>query len=138
MNDHLTKPISPNRLLEALLQWMPAGNEAEEVTAHGQSRRAGSGQRSPAAPPFDIQAALVRTNGKPRLLRKIMFGFREKYANAGSELRRLTAARKTEEAERLAHSLKGVAATLEAASFLKPRWPLKSLFGPETRRILAR
>ena len=115
MNDHLTKPISPNRLLEALLQWMPAGTEAEEVTAHAAIKAAPGQDSVPLRlPPFDIQAALVRTNGKPRLLRKIMFGFREKYANAGSELRRLTAARKTEEAERLAHSLKGVAATLEA------------------------
>jgi hypothetical protein len=29
-------------------------------------------------PPFDIQAALARTNGKPKLLRNLMLGFRDR------------------------------------------------------------
>jgi signal transduction histidine kinase/HPt (histidine-containing phosphotransfer) domain-containing protein len=65
-------------------------------------------------PPFDIPAALVRTNGKPQLLRKLFLSFRDQYQDAAGELRAQIAAGKTEEAGRLAHTLKGVAATLEA------------------------
>jgi PAS domain S-box-containing protein len=115
MNDHLTKPISPNRLMETLMQWMPAKPEDRPWTAGAPGKPASNQDALPQQlPPFDMQAALVRTNGKPRLLRKIMFGFRDKYANAGSMLRDLIAEGRAEEAERLAHSLKGVAATLEA------------------------
>ena len=65
-------------------------------------------------PPFDLGAALARTAGKPKLLRKMLLGFRDKYANAGTELWKHLAEGHTNEAERLAHTLKGIAATLEA------------------------
>jgi PAS domain S-box-containing protein len=129
MNDHLTKPISPNRLMEALLQWMPGETAAGKETG-GAAVKPASGQDSlpQRLPPFNIQAALVRTNGKPRLLRKIMFGFRDKYANAGSELRGLIAASRNEDAERLAHSLKGVAATLEAKELSEASFAVEIAF----------
>jgi HPt (histidine-containing phosphotransfer) domain-containing protein len=65
-------------------------------------------------PPFNIQVALARANGKPRLLRRMMLRFGVIYAQAGPELRKMIADGKLEEAYRFAHSLKGVAATLEA------------------------
>jgi signal transduction histidine kinase/HPt (histidine-containing phosphotransfer) domain-containing protein len=65
-------------------------------------------------PPFDLPVALARANGKPELLRKMLLSFRDQYKRAPSELRRHIGEGKTEEASRLAHSLKGVAATLEA------------------------
>jgi len=115
MNDHLTKPISPIRLMEALIQWMPIEPE-EQMAPDGTPDEAVSAQDGLPAhlPPFDMRTALMRSNGKPRLLRRILYGFRDKYASSGIELRRLNAAGKAEEAERLAHSLKGIAATLEA------------------------
>jgi HPt (histidine-containing phosphotransfer) domain-containing protein len=65
-------------------------------------------------PPFDIATALMRTNGKPKLLRKILLGFRNQFSTATSDLKELIAQGSLEDAERLAHSLKGLAATLEA------------------------
>jgi HPt (histidine-containing phosphotransfer) domain-containing protein len=65
-------------------------------------------------PPFDVQAALLRTNGKPKLLRKLMLGFRDQYTGAIFDLREHVAAGRDADAERLAHSLKSVAAMLEA------------------------
>ena len=115
MNDHLTKPISPNHLMEALLQWMPVKLEERPKPGCAPTEPASAADSLPEQlPPFDLRAALVRTNGKPKLLRKIMFGFRDKYAHAGSDLKELIAAGKSEDAQRLAHSLKGIAATLEA------------------------
>jgi HPt (histidine-containing phosphotransfer) domain-containing protein len=57
---------------------------------------------------------LLRTNAKPRLLRKLMLGFRDQYRNGISDLRAHAAAGRNADAERLAHSLKSVAAMLEA------------------------
>jgi hypothetical protein len=53
-------------------------------------------------PPFDIQAALVRNNGKPKLIRKLLRTFHDRYANAVSELQSHLNENKPEEAERLA------------------------------------
>jgi PAS domain S-box-containing protein len=120
MNDHLTKPISPNKLKEALIRWMPEGPETcTERTAsagrHSTSNRTLIGS----LPPFDMETALVHANGKRSLLRKILISFRDNYANAASEMRALLANGEAEEAERLVHSLKGIARTLVANDLAK-------------------
>jgi PAS domain S-box-containing protein len=112
MNDHLTKPISPQALTETLVRWMPA---IPRPTIEQEPKPAASGDGIPEhLPPFDIPAALARANGKPQLLRKMMLSFREQYEDAAGELQQQIVEGKTEEASRLAHSLKGVAGTLEA------------------------
>jgi CheY-like chemotaxis protein len=116
MNDHLTKPINPNTLKKALLKWMP-GKAVQSVAPD--VAMTGTVQDDDYLPeklaPFDIQAALRRTNGKPKLLRKMMLSFRKQFAHAGTDLRQLIIEGKREDAERLAHTLNGVARTLEAA-----------------------
>jgi len=115
MNDHITKPIDPNRLQAALIRWMPkkSGELPKPETAL-QKPASILGGVPDHLPPFDIQAALARTDGKPKLLRKLMLGFRDQYADAIFRLREHVAARRYGDAERLAHSLKSVAAMLEA------------------------
>jgi PAS domain S-box-containing protein len=115
MNDHITKPIDPNRLLAALIRWMPekSGERPEPVATNVKPTPA-ENSLPDQLPPFDIQAALLRTNGKPTLLRKLMLGFRDQYTSAISDLREHVAQGRDADAERLAHSLKSVAAMLEA------------------------
>jgi len=115
MNDHITKPINPNRLMAALVRWMPEkiGGRPEPQVAPLKPAPPEDGLPEQ-LPPFDIQAALVRTNGKPRLLRKLMLGFRDQYTSAISDLSEHVAEGRGGDAERLAHSLKSVAAMLEA------------------------
>ena len=64
-------------------------------------------------PPFDLNAALMRVNGNPKLLRKLIRDFAAKFADTAHELRRQIAAEEIDDAHRLAHTLKGVAGTLE-------------------------
>jgi signal transduction histidine kinase/HPt (histidine-containing phosphotransfer) domain-containing protein len=115
MNDHLTKPINPQALMETLARWMPARPISPSMVEIDQAPPASSSDELPdQLPPFDIPAALARANGKPQLLRKMLLSFRDQYKGAAAELREQLAAGKPEEASRLAHTLKGVAATLEA------------------------
>jgi diguanylate cyclase (GGDEF)-like protein len=65
-------------------------------------------------PPFDMMAALERTNGKPKLLRKMMRSFCNQFANAGFDLREHIVEGRAGDAQRMAHSLKGIAGILEA------------------------
>jgi diguanylate cyclase (GGDEF)-like protein/PAS domain S-box-containing protein len=115
MNDHLTKPISPDSLRDVLLRWMPAKEGDDLTTMEKVALPALAEEEVPEQlAPFDIPAALQRVNGKPKLLRKLLSGFQQRYANAAAELRTEIGAGRTEEAHRSAHSLKGIAATLEA------------------------
>jgi diguanylate cyclase (GGDEF)-like protein len=116
MNDHLTKPISPETLRDMLLRWMPAKQAKRPEMEQAATVPVASEDELPEQlAPFDIAAALKRANGKPKLLRKMLRGFHEKYADAIPELQAELRTGRMEEANRLAHSLKGIAATLEAA-----------------------
>lgn len=115
MNDHLTKPIRPETLSDMLIRWLPASTPCRPPLDSSNTTIHATGEKLPASlPPFNIQIALARANGKPELLQRMMLRFRELYAQAGTEMRKMIANEKIEEAHRLAHSLKGVAATLEA------------------------
>jgi two-component system, sensor histidine kinase and response regulator len=117
MNDHLTKPINPSTLTKALLKWMPARpveNARPNLPITGGVQADSS--MPDELPPFDIQAVLKRTNGKPKLVRKMMRSFCHQFAHAGTDFRQLIDEGKREEAGRLAHTLKGVARTLEACA----------------------
>jgi two-component system sensor histidine kinase/response regulator len=109
MNDHITKPIDPDLLARTLVRWMPV----QRAVAPRVEAAAPAGPVPEQLPPFDIQAALLRTNNKPLLLRKLLLGFRQQYAGAVAELKAFLAEEKWAEAQRLVHSLKSIAATLE-------------------------
>jgi two-component system sensor histidine kinase/response regulator len=115
MNDHITKPISFDELTMSLIQWMPAGTVKPSPEAAPPTPTLPAEDGIPdRLPPFDIPAALLRNNGKPKLIRRLLVTFHERYANAIAELRGNLADNNDEEAERLVHSLKSLAAALEA------------------------
>ncbi len=119
MNDYLTKPIEPDRLLASLGQWIaPAAEAARARQAARTSGRpfafpAPDAKTSP-APALDVRAALGRLGGNERLLLNVAAEFARDYADAADALERLVAAGDLAEARRLAHTLKGVAGNLSA------------------------
>jgi CheY-like chemotaxis protein/HPt (histidine-containing phosphotransfer) domain-containing protein len=129
MNDHITKPIDPNRLMAALIRWMPethgAGPELVVAPVELTSIEEGVPEH---LLPFNIQAALLRTNGKPKLLRKLLLRFRDQYTSAGSDIREHIVNGRAEDAERLAHSLKSVAAMLEAGDLAEASSEVEQAF----------
>ncbi|WP_051434718.1 hybrid sensor histidine kinase/response regulator [Desulfonatronum lacustre] len=135
MDDHLTKPVEPEVLRQALLHWIPAKGGSRGLEARSQESEVDSQEMNggmianpplqPSAfppqpslplslPPFDIPRALARCNGKTALLRKLLLSFGKEYEGAMARLRGLIKEGDTADARILAHSLKGVAATLEA------------------------
>jgi PAS domain S-box-containing protein len=116
MSDHLTKPISPSNLTDTLLRWLPDNQAVFPASvARTPTELSLSAAGIPSElPPFDLEIALGRTLGKATLLRTILLEFRDEFANTASRLYRLVEEGELEEAERIAHTLKSVAATLEA------------------------
>lgn len=115
MNDHVAKPIDPAHLFSTLSRWIrPVPVEAAIPQL---ALVAGTDAVLPRyLPPFDLDAALVRVNGKAPLLRKLIGNFAETYGGVVQELRVQINTGLLPDARRLAHSLKGVAGSLELPS----------------------
>ncbi len=111
MCDHLAKPIEPPILLRVLEKWLrPGSGQAAQ-----RKEMPGAAVLPAELPPFDIAAALARVNGKEALLRRLILGFRDSYADVADRLSDMIRTGQQDEAQRLAHSLKGMAAALELA-----------------------
>lgn len=61
---------------------------------------------------FDLKTALSNLGGSVKLYRTLVNGFVEKYSHIDNEIYELIIQRKTEEARRRAHSIKGLAGNL--------------------------
>jgi two-component system, sensor histidine kinase and response regulator len=115
MNDYLTKPIEPDRLLATLGQWIDptAGDRGLIIKP----------DRLPVRPAkslpgedsgLNFAKALARLGGNERLLRGVTAEFVRDYADCAATLRRDVAGGELEAARRLAHTVKGVAGNIAA------------------------
>ncbi|MDR3435358.1 response regulator [Telmatospirillum sp.] len=119
MNDHVTKPIVPERLLATLVKWMPP---TRERTAAG-----GAVSLRPSPTPefpldlaalnsIDAREGVRRIGGKIEAYRRQLRRFREHYPDAASELRRLVTTHDLPRAGEYCHALKGVTGNIGAVS----------------------
>jgi CheY-like chemotaxis protein len=115
MNDHLAKPIDPDKLFDALLRWIPGRTAAPSVAAAAPVVKA---QKPPAdsapleIPGIDTQSALKRTGGNRQRYVSLLRRFADSQVGAVGEIRAALKAQDSVTAQRIAHSLKGVAANL--------------------------
>ena len=135
MDDHIAKPIDPAILYETLGRWIAPRKErgpAEDGDLEERSPEPPpetpvyptAGNERPATdddlpdflPPFNLSAAVARMGGNRRLVRKVLASFHKNFSSAPLEFDRLTTEERWDELLRLAHTLKGVAATLDAAA----------------------
>jgi signal transduction histidine kinase/DNA-binding response OmpR family regulator/HPt (histidine-containing phosphotransfer) domain-containing protein len=115
MNDHIAKPVDPVLLIRKLDRWLKPRLSAviQPESSCAAVMPIVAGALPDSLPPFGLEAALVRVNGKRPLLRKLIIDFGDTFAMAIPTLRSQIAAGELVEARRLAHTLKGVAGALE-------------------------
>jgi HPt (histidine-containing phosphotransfer) domain-containing protein len=127
MNDHITKPIDPDLLYRTVLAF--AGQRVVPragAASPAQATEAASSELTPIAG-VDIADGLHRVGGNERLYRAMVRQYAEDQADTPAALRAALAAGDTKTAERLAHTLKGLSATLgmkrpsEAAAAVEDR-----------------
>ncbi|GAC1313313.1 MAG: hypothetical protein NVSMB21_24460 [Vulcanimicrobiaceae bacterium] len=117
MNDHIAKPVDPLVLATTLQRWTTPRSHAVPLAVRPASAETidpPDGLSNELAP-FDIPAALSRVDGKRPLLRRLLVRFHRGFAHAVPELRAMLARGAYADAERLAHTLVGVAGQLEAS-----------------------
>jgi signal transduction histidine kinase/CheY-like chemotaxis protein len=116
MNDHLVKPIDPEKLFDALLHWIIPRVRSAAAAQSAIARRPISspvrGSDPLAIPGVDTVAALKRTGGNVKRYESLLHCFADSQAPVVSDIRAALVAKDTPTARRLAHSLKGAAANL--------------------------
>jgi CheY-like chemotaxis protein len=123
MNDHITKPIDPDLLYRTVLAF--AGQRV--VPRAGAALREAAAAEPTGIAGVDIADGLHRVGGNERLYHAMLRQYADDQADTATALRAALAAADMKTAERLAHTLKGVSATLgikrpsEAAAVVEDR-----------------
>jgi two-component system sensor histidine kinase/response regulator len=113
MNDHVAKPINPGEFYQTLERWCPSHLQhgASNERWASPSASTGHGLRIPG---FDVEEGLDRMMGDRAIYLELLARFREGQADAAAAIRNALAADDRDLAERLAHTLKGVAGMVSA------------------------
>ena len=107
MNDYLSKPVDPAMLRRVLEHWLPAGKTLVEP-----SSTRGQAAPLPELRGVDQDAALARLAGNRQLYRKLLLEFLECYQDSAKQINLALEAGDYAEAQRLIHTLKGIAGNL--------------------------
>ncbi len=114
MNGHITKPIDPVELFQALAHWVTPGEaplETEKATATVDHADV---EVLPELPGIDVAEGLQRMCGNWEAYKSILIGFRNKHADASELLEKYIRQGEWDNAVRLAHTLKGSSGNISA------------------------
>ena len=109
MNDHIAKPIDPQQLAQKLTRWLVPSNpqQSSSLSEIGPFEE-------PQERAVDRATGLRHANDNPLLYQELLRRFLEQQPQRSEELFQAIAEKRHLKARNLAHSLKGVAATLGA------------------------
>jgi hypothetical protein len=116
MNDHLVKPVKPDRLYACLLKWVRPAAGLEAAPALPRNRQAQRGDLPDHLPGLDPDLGLELLAGNVDAYRRLIISFARNRQGMGQEIRTALADSDLERAGFLAHTLKGVAGNLAATS----------------------
>ncbi|CAM3754165.1 PAS domain S-box protein [Paracidovorax anthurii] len=139
MNDHVAKPIEPAVLWQALARWIRPRPGIGVAGPHGEwAPRRGDGADAVLAlpagvPGLDIAVGLQRALGRPALYADLLGRFVEGQRDTGAALHAALDAGNPGAAERLAHTLKSVAANIGALPLSRAAHGLEQALGADPR-----
>jgi signal transduction histidine kinase/CheY-like chemotaxis protein/HPt (histidine-containing phosphotransfer) domain-containing protein len=113
MNDHVSKPIDPDNLFATLLRWAkPRPKSAVESQAQPAKTKASDEVILPEIAGINVADGLNRVAGNRRLYRDLLGQFAAKQGDAAAQISAALESGDSKLAERIAHTVKGVAGNL--------------------------
>jgi PAS domain S-box-containing protein len=109
MNDHIAKPVNVQELFRTMAKWITPAQPAAMVEKIDQAE-----VDIPDVPGIDIEDGLLRTQGNKSLYWKLLKKFAETQQDFIAKYQSAAGVADWPRAERLAHTLKGVAGTIGA------------------------
>lgn len=117
MDDYLSKPIDNIKLLSALAKWIAPRVVEKSAEQHKFKEYDEIEDNLPESlPGVDITTALRRLNGNRKLYRQLLLNFAQNHTTVTEEIRALLNGDDLHNAERLAHTIKGVGGNLSATA----------------------
>lgn len=123
ITDHVGKPIDPDRLVATLAKWVRptrttpsriTPSQITESTPVRQTVQNSAPEPLPDLPGVNVAESVRRIGGSATLYFSLLDQFRIKQRNFATSVREALAAKDPDTAERLAHTLRGIAGTLGA------------------------
>ncbi len=114
MNDHVSKPIDPDAMFATVMKWIKP-RRAQPSEPPAQKVEAASSQNLSDLPEIDgvdIKDGLKRVGGNSRLYRDLLMKFAAKNSDAGLQISDALHIGDRSTAERIAHTVKGVAGNI--------------------------
>jgi CheY-like chemotaxis protein len=113
MNDHVPKPIDPGHLLSTLLRWAkPRPEQARDSHQLVATKKASDEVILPEIAGINLADGLKRVAGNKRLYRDLLGQFAAKQGNASAQISTALESGDHALAERIAHTVKGVAGNI--------------------------
>ncbi len=113
MNDHIGKPIDPDRLVAILAKWVHPSRPVE-IPLPRETVPVSATEMLPNLPGVTVDASVRRIGGNVAFYYSLLDKFRVSERDVVPRIREALASNDTKTAERVAHTLKGIAGTLGA------------------------
>lgn len=127
MNDYISKPINRNELFSVMANWIKPSNPTQKKLTSKAEPIEHEYADLFSLPGVDVEQGLVYLNQNTKLYRRFITKFRNTHADFTERYRNALAQGDKKTAERLAHTLKSVCATLGAENIRTPSLKLESL-----------
>jgi two-component system sensor histidine kinase/response regulator len=124
MDDYVTKPIDISELFSALVKWIkPKERKIADTGTSGKSFQADEKRsedaKLPTLPGIDVESGLIRVGGNMKLYKKLLIKLRDDYSNSFNEIEEALNNDNLKDAERYAHTVKGVAGNIGVSKLYK-------------------
>jgi two-component system, sensor histidine kinase and response regulator len=114
MNDHVGKPIDPDEMFATIMRWAKKRGDQPEPPAlvKAEPERVPGPDDLPDIEGIDLKDGLKRVGGNAKLYRDLLMKFAAKYGDAGVQIADAMKSGDSATAERIAHTVKGVAGNI--------------------------